>query len=103
MNVLEGFYLKPLLDVSKDQLREYARSAPIEWREDVSNNDTKYRRNLIRLETIPALEQACNSEVALQSRLLNLADQSKDLNDWIVREVSLMWNACCVSSLAADH
>lgn len=88
MNILEGYYFRPLLGIDKNSLRDYVKSHGGEWREDSSNADTLYRRNLVRLETIPSLARACGGVGALQSRLHNLAEQSNDLNEWVLKEVS---------------
>jgi tRNA(Ile)-lysidine synthase len=42
--------LKPLLEVSKDELQEYLDTKSIKYYIDSSNSDTKYRRNLFRKE-----------------------------------------------------
>lgn len=87
MSMLEGQYLKPLLTISKEDLRNYLIANKFEWREDASNADSKYKRNLVRNEVLPLLSKVCGSNSALQSRLFNLADQSSDLRHWIVSEV----------------
>ncbi len=49
--------VRPLLGFSKDELKEYALSENVPWREDVSNASNKYRRNLVRNEILPFLEE----------------------------------------------
>lgn len=46
--VLDSDIARPLLDMTKAQLAEYARQEKLEWREDSTNADTKYLRNRIR-------------------------------------------------------
>ncbi len=41
-------YLKPLLDTSKKELKEFVKNKKIKYFEDTSNHDTKYKRNFIR-------------------------------------------------------
>ncbi|TLP79801.1 tRNA lysidine(34) synthetase TilS [Maribacter sp. ACAM166] len=48
---------RPLLPFTRKQLEGYAQKQQLQWREDVSNTDTKYLRNKIRLEVIPLLNQ----------------------------------------------
>lgn len=48
---------RPLLPFTRNQLVGYAQKHTIHWREDVSNSDTKYLRNKIRLEVIPILNE----------------------------------------------
>lgn len=46
---------RPLLNFSKTELLHYAQNKGITWREDSSNKDTKYLRNKVRHEVVPAL------------------------------------------------
>lgn len=45
--------LRPLLDFTRDEIREYAIGRGLSWREDSSNTDSAYKRNLIRNEIFP--------------------------------------------------
>lgn len=49
--------IRPLLDVPRTRLAEYAKSLGLQWIEDESNQDTHYDRNFIRKIVIPAIEQ----------------------------------------------
>lgn len=51
----EGWLLRPLLDASREDLRDYLRSHGIEWIEDPSNADTRFDRNYLRHEIFPLL------------------------------------------------
>lgn len=46
--VLDSDILRPLLSVSKDDLRAYAKKHHLPWREDTTNTDLAYLRNRIR-------------------------------------------------------
>jgi len=48
--------VRPLLDVRKAEINEYARDKGLTFREDDSNADLRFQRNRIRHEIIPALE-----------------------------------------------
>lgn len=48
---------RPLIPFSRSQLLAYAMASKIEWREDSSNEDTKYLRNKIRHNIIPKLKE----------------------------------------------
>lgn len=50
--------IRPLLQVTKDRVKKYAIENNVLYRNDLSNSDTKYLRNKIRLEVIPALKEA---------------------------------------------
>lgn len=45
--------LRPLLETSRDELLEYARSLKLSWLEDPSNLDTDFDRNYLRHEIVP--------------------------------------------------
>lgn len=46
---------RPLLHITKSQIKAYAAQHAIRWREDSTNSDTKYARNYIRSSLIPKL------------------------------------------------
>ncbi len=49
--------LRPLLDMPKQTLLDYARKQKLVWREDVTNQDTKYRRNHVRHNIVNKLSK----------------------------------------------
>lgn len=49
--------IRPLLDFSKDQLRQYARAHRVPFIEDSSNASPEYWRNRIRHELLPVLQE----------------------------------------------
>lgn len=49
--------LRPLINISKEEIEDYAASNNISWRLDKSNNSNKYSRNKIRNEVIPLLKE----------------------------------------------
>lgn len=48
---------RPLLKYSREQIMAYAVGQKLEWREDSSNQETKYLRNKIRLKIVPLLKE----------------------------------------------
>lgn len=48
--------LRPLLDISREQLLAYANAHQLKWVEDDSNRDTCFRRNFLRHDIIPKLQ-----------------------------------------------
>ncbi|HEY4650051.1 MAG TPA: tRNA lysidine(34) synthetase TilS [Pontibacter sp.] len=52
-----GHIIRPLLTVTKDDIFEYVTERRLIWREDSSNETTKYQRNKIRHEVIPVLKE----------------------------------------------
>lgn len=59
-----GRVVRPLLDISRGELREYARAEGLAAREDPSNRDVTIPRNRVRHELIPYLEREFNPEIA---------------------------------------
>ena len=49
--------IRPLLGFTRDEIHEYALSRGVEWREDSTNADSAYKRNLIRNEIFPLFEK----------------------------------------------
>lgn len=52
-----GSIIRPLLSITKDDIYEYVTERKLIWREDSSNETTKYQRNKIRHEVIPVLKE----------------------------------------------
>ncbi|KAL9183656.1 hypothetical protein ACHAXT_004512 [Thalassiosira profunda] len=75
-----GYFAKPLLDVRKRNIIEYLESNALTWREDESNSSSKYRRNKVRNELMPLLRDIAGGEHALEKRLGNLEQQSRDIS-----------------------
>lgn len=65
MQPREGLFIRPLLDVSKEELKQYMEDQKLTWCEDKSNFERKYTRNLLRLDAIPALASAAGGQAAL--------------------------------------
>ena len=51
-----GEVVRPLINATKEEAREYLRSREIAWREDSTNSSPRFTRNRIRNELLPALE-----------------------------------------------
>jgi tRNA(Ile)-lysidine synthase len=52
-----GMHGRPLLSISRAELRKYAEEYHLRWIEDESNADTDFTRNFIRHNIMPALKQ----------------------------------------------
>jgi tRNA(Ile)-lysidine synthase len=69
----EGF-IRPLLGISRQEVRQWASEAGLTWREDSSNADLRFTRNRLRQETLPKLAQAYNPNIeGALAGLANLA------------------------------
>ena len=68
-----GIVIRPLLEISREELRVYAREHALRFREDSSNADTAIARNRVRLELLPYLEQYSPAIAATLAREAALA------------------------------
>ncbi|MBI3563746.1 MAG: tRNA lysidine(34) synthetase TilS [Elusimicrobia bacterium] len=49
--------IRPLLPLTRDEVRAYLKVHGLAWREDASNADPKFARNWVRAEVLPLLER----------------------------------------------
>jgi tRNA(Ile)-lysidine synthase len=52
----KGVHYRPMLNIKKSEIIEYAKDNHLSWVEDDSNTNTNFRRNFLRLDIIPKLE-----------------------------------------------
>jgi tRNA(Ile)-lysidine synthase len=52
-----GRILRPLLGISRGQIRKWMEERSLPWREDSSNSSSAYKRNRLRHEVIPVLRE----------------------------------------------
>ena len=95
---LEGFtgipkqnknIIRPLLVFSRKEIETYANENELNWREDKSNNSTKYLRNKIRHQVVPVLKEINPSLLnSFGFTLKNLTESQQIITDKIedVRE-----------------
>lgn len=72
--------IRPLIGVSRAEVREFLRVRSIEWREDASNLDLKFARNRIRHLLLPQLKTEWNPRIA--DALANLGDLAYEEELW---------------------
>ncbi len=68
---------RPMLGITKKEILEYAITKKIQYREDSSNNTTKYLRNKIRHNLIPLLQEikpTATQEIEHSIQLLNFTE-----------------------------
>lgn len=53
----EGWHLRPLLEFARAELEQWARAQGLSWISDPSNDDSRFSRNYLRHQVIPALQQ----------------------------------------------
>ncbi len=70
--------LRPLLGIPRLQVREYAHTHKLLWREDSTNDDRSNPRNFIRLELLPAAEAPWREQYLELVRRLSRLNQDID-------------------------
>jgi tRNA(Ile)-lysidine synthase len=53
----EGWLVRPMLDVDRSAIEEYARREALDWVEDPSNTDRRFDRNFLRHEVMPQFKK----------------------------------------------
>jgi len=60
LHVAAGRYIRPLLDVRREEILRYAEQRRLPYREDSSNAQTRYLRNRLRHTVIPLIKREVN-------------------------------------------
>jgi len=58
MTAVDGRFIRPFLNWTKEKIEAYVDEHGLEYREDYTNLDKEITRNKLRLEVLPALEEA---------------------------------------------
>lgn len=81
--VVSGTVIRPLLDCERSDILAYLASRGIEYREDSSNRDLRFRRNRLRREWIPYLEKNFNPR--LVRALAREAERAREISELLER------------------
>lgn len=90
MHEKDGFYVRPLLKHSKEELIQYLLSAGETWREDKTNYLSDNPRNILRLEAMPAIEKAYPGA---QDALCRFSEIAQDEDDYLNRQAQTAFEA----------
>lgn len=74
-----SWHARPLLDFTRDDLREWATAEGLGWLEDPSNADRRYDRNYLRHEVLPALLRRWPGAARTAGRVAVFARDALDL------------------------
>ncbi|MBV8571956.1 MAG: tRNA lysidine(34) synthetase TilS [Acidobacteriaceae bacterium] len=77
--------LRPLLTTSRREVRAWAQTEGIAWREDSSNQDPRFARNRLRNEFLPALAEQFNPK--LEDTLARMALLAQAEEDYWAAEI----------------
>jgi len=91
---------RPLLNFKKNEIIEIAKTESLIWREDVSNQSIKYKRNFFRNEVVPYLDSEfsnIDSDIALliqafQSKQKELERRIAQVTEIVLKENTLSFS-----------
>ena len=78
---------RPLLPFSRSEILNYAEEHKLDWREDQSNQETKYLRNKIRHKIVPELKELHPTFLANFINTQNYLSQTSVLLDGIINTI----------------
>lgn len=76
-NLDQKCILRPLLEVRRKEILEFAKQNNLQWVEDSSNQSSKYTRNFFRNELLPDIKKIFPQ---VEENLLNTIDRFKKIN-----------------------
>lgn len=77
----EAHIIRPLLNIAKCEVFDYAFKRSIDWVEDESNQNNQFARNYLRNDVVPMLEKRWPSAALTLSRSARLCAESAELLD----------------------
>ena len=83
--------IRPLLTCTRAQIEEYLSDRGTKWREDESNEDVRYARNLLRREIVPLLEKINDKA---QYHIAALAQEAAQTEEFLKEETSAAMGRC---------
>ena len=98
--VREGKFIRPLLAFSRKEIEDFVAQLGLQPRCDATNYQLDYLRNRVRLELIPALERAYNSNI--QNVLNQTAELLQAESDYLEMLAHNALQACRIKSYTPD-
>lgn len=83
ISLVRNHYIRPMLDISRNEIEEYLKLKNQEWRTDNTNFDTDYLRNKIRHKIVPVLNKEFSD---WQSGLLTGQKKLQDDKECLLKE-----------------
>jgi len=89
MPPVRGIFIRPLIEVRRQELEAYLAARGLSYRTDPSNFKTVYNRNRVRLELIPFLASGYNPRVV--DSLNHLAQACREDEEYLAGEARAAW------------
>lgn len=89
MDFGQGLVLRPLLNISKADIEQYAIRHELHWVDDPSNQSNEFDRNYLRNQIVPLLKQRWPSlDKTVARAALHCGNAAQLLNDWAEQELA---------------
>lgn len=85
MSYSRNNFVRPLLDISKDDITVYCAKNCLEYVEDETNKYSKYNRNFLRNNIIPELKKRWGN---VEHALINFSNSCQEDNEFILSQAS---------------
>lgn len=83
----EGVMLRPLLNIPKQAITEYAQDQQLKWVEDPSNQSSDFDRNYLRNQVLPLLKQRWPAVDKTVSRSAGLCAEAQTLVNGVAEQL----------------
>jgi len=83
MKIQDDMIIRPLLNISREEIECYAMAKKLKWHEDKSNLDTTYSRNYIRHNILPLFSKLNPEYLA---NIYRTAKIQQDLNEYLKQQ-----------------
>lgn len=86
MSYRRGRLVRPLLEVTREETRNYCRTRGLDWREDPSNDDPRFARARVRNELLVALRSVSPSAEGTVAETARLLRDEAEVLDTVTAE-----------------
>lgn len=89
MQPINGNIIRPLLNVSREEIHQYANEHGIKWREDHTNAETHFLRNKIRHELLPVIDSISKEgRASILKSISHLASENELYRELVKEKLS---------------
>ena len=89
---VNGRIIRPLLCCSREEIESYLMENGITWREDETNEDVRYSRNLIRKQVMPLL---LTINKGAREHIMRAAEEAAEAESYLAGETERALERCC--------
>lgn len=89
MQTVNGHIIRPLLDIPRTEIRQYAEEHHLQWREDHTNAETLFLRNKIRHELLPVIDNISKEgRASILKSISHLASENELYRELVKEKLS---------------